>query len=64
MGIAEISSKSNEDLDSDRECSVPPLPGDIAEISSKSDGDTRVFKRIIGPRFKLRVLGCPPAGLI
>ena len=36
MGIAEISSKSNEDLDYDRECSVPPIPGDIAEISSNS----------------------------
>ena len=30
------------DLDCDREseCSVSPLPGDIAEISSNSDGDT------------------------
>ena len=34
--IAEISSKSNNDLDYDRECSVPPIPGDIAEISSNS----------------------------
>ena len=38
VGIAGISSKSNDDLDYDRECSVPPLPGDIAEIRSNSDG--------------------------
>ena len=38
VGIAGISSKSNDDLDYDRECSVPPLPGDIAEIRSYSDG--------------------------
>ena len=45
MGIAEISSKSNEDLDYDRECSVPPLPGDIAEIRPNSDGDTWGFQK-------------------
>ena len=45
MGIAEISSKSNEDLDYDRECSVPPLPGDIAKIRPNSDGDTWSFQR-------------------
>ena len=38
VGIAGISSKSNDDLDYDRECSVPPLPCDIAEIRSNSDG--------------------------
>ena len=54
MGIAEISSKSNEDLDYDRECSVPPpLPGDVAEISSNSDGDTWSCQKDYWPQIQI-----------
>ena len=63
MAIAEISSKSNEDLDYDRECSVPPLPGDIAEIRRNSDGDTWSFQKDYWPQIQIENARLSPCGV-
>ena len=63
MGIAEISSKSNEDLDYDRECSVPHLPGDVAEISSTSDGDTWSCQKDYWPQIQIESARLSPCGV-
>ena len=51
------------DLDCDRECSVPPLPGDIAEISSNSDGDTWSFQKDYWPQIQIESARLSPCGV-
>ena len=64
MRIVEISSKSNEDLDYDRECSVPSLPGsDVAEISSNSDGDTWSCQKDYWPQIQIESARLSPCGV-
>ncbi len=51
------------DLDCDRECSVPPLPGDIAEISSNSDGDTWSFQKDYWPQIQIESARLSPGSI-